>query len=93
MRMVERYKKFTATSVTTCMIFAMLFLWLVYLYNYIMLQQGYFYIARTRTDFIAEIDFEIVEREKVQYFLYRNESDFASDADAERNFAIVPNVE
>ena len=75
------------------MIISMLFVLLVYLYNYILLQQGYFYIARTRTDFIAEVDFELIEREKVQYFLYRNESEYASDADSERNFAVVPNVD
>jgi hypothetical protein len=56
---VERYKKFVNSSVTALMIISMLFCWIVLVYHWAYLQTGYFYVVRTRSDILVEIDFEV----------------------------------
>jgi len=78
---VERYKKFVSTTAILLMGSAMLLTIGIYIYNMIGLDDGYFYIARTRVEVSEIIDFEEITTNKVYYFLYRNETIGASDVD------------
>lgn len=79
---VERYKKWVQSSVTSLMIISMAFCLIILIYHWVYLQVGgRFYIARTRQDYMKEVDFEQVQASDIFYFLVRNESDYAKDAD------------
>jgi len=91
-REVELYKKFTSTIATILLGTCMLFTLGVYVHQFIELNNGYFFLSRTRVEVTKEIDFEQITTNEVRYFLYRNATDGARDAGEENNFFIVQNV-
>jgi hypothetical protein len=88
-RRVEFYKKFTSVFSTILMTFAMLYTLGVLAYNFYLLNDGEFYLSRTRLEVTKTIDFEQITTNEVYYFLYRNETEGAADAGANNNFYIV----
>ena len=75
------YKKFTNTFTSILMGVSGLCMILLYIYIFIKLEDSPFYITIARVKFIEEIDFERVQVNKLMYFLYRNTTEGATDAD------------
>ena len=67
---------------------SMIFTMMLYAYNIHKLNQGNFYVARTRESVTQIIDFEEITTKEVQYFLHRNPEVGNSDFDKE----IIPDV-
>jgi hypothetical protein len=89
---VEMYKKCTSNITIALMGAACLFtIFVLGMNGYHLLSQRFF-LSRTRTDVIKEINFEEVTVNKVRYFLYRNSTEGASDISSSSNYFIVPNV-
>ena len=73
-RRVEFYKKFTSVFSTILMALSMLYMLGVLAYNFYLLNDGKFYLSRTRLEVTRTIDFEQITTNEVFYFLYRNET-------------------
>lgn len=91
-RSVEMYKKCLSSLSIAAMGACMLFTLVIFVWKDHHLTNARFFLSRTRTDNLVEIDFEMVTVNRVRYFLYRNETESASDVDSSSNYYIVPNV-
>lgn len=92
-RTVEFYKKCVSTLATVLMGTCMLLTLGVILYNFYRLNEGTFFLSRTRKPITRTIDFEEITTVEVFYFLYRNQTSGAIDAGEENNFFIVNDAE
>ena len=92
-RRVELYKKCTSVCSMILMFGAMVFMLGVLGFNFYKLNDGHFYLSRTRREVTKVIDFESITTNEVKYFLYRNSTVGAMDAGAENNFFIVSDAE
>jgi len=88
-----RYKRFVSYSTLVLMAVAFIITIAMLLTHWSYLTTGYYYVARTRQSQLETIDFEEVSVTKVRYFLYRNETEGASDIDDDSNYFIVDNVD
>ena len=90
---LERYKKFVSTTAICFMFLAMVYNIAVYGLLVRDLQQGKYYLARTRYDVVKQIDFEDIQTNEIKYFLYRNETEGAMDAGDDLNTFIAQDIE
>lgn len=88
-----RYKRFLSYTSLIMMAIAFVLTIMMLVYNWSLLHDEYFYVARTRTNVTQEIDFENITTTKVQYYLYRNTTEGAADVDEDGNYFLTPNVE
>ncbi len=86
------FKKCSNTLTTTLMGVQAILMILLYIYLFIKLQEKPYYITRARVQINETVDFERVQVNKLMYFLFRNESKGATDADQAGNQLIVSNM-
>lgn len=91
-REVICFKKSVHILVSFMMTVCMLFTIGLYIHNMYWIQNNKYFVARARTQISEVIDFENVTTTKVYYFLFRNQTEGASDINRENDYLIVPNV-
>ena len=89
---VEGFKRIVSALAKFFMGITMILTMALYSYNIFLINQGHFFITRTRQEVTQTIDFEVVTTNEMMYFLYRNETEGATDANPQ-NWYIVPNAE
>lgn len=86
---LEAIKKFTSTILVVLMATAGLFTLAVYIYEMYLIWSQYYYVVRTYYTVEETIDFETLSSQKIRYFLYKNLTADARDADGENGLNYI----
>lgn len=88
-RNLERFKKTSSSFIVVLMGLAALFTLIIYAYEMYLFFTQYYFVSRTYITITEVIDFETITAQKIQYFLYKNLTEGAKDADGENGFKFI----
>ena len=91
---LERFKKLSSSLIVVIMSLACCFTLAAYAYQMYLTWGHQYFIARTIETVTRTIDFETITAKEITYFLYKNTTDGARDADGKNGLTtIVDNIE
>lgn len=88
-RNLERFKKCNSSLIVLMMGTSCILMLSLYLYSCYLAWTNKYYISRTYMTVTEVIDYETITSKKIEYFLYRNQTDGALDADGSSGISYI----